>query len=180
MMMLNKNNIGGGTGGGAGMDDDGNNLQSAKSTYQIAGNQVVLLSRKPAPPDNAGPSVITILAGGGPPTFDDDGKVDVRGSRGVRITAGPPRMLYPLTSPPVTDPKTSGVEIVVWEGQSITIQRGCIPGDLYQKIEMTPDNKITLDAGSIGSVTIKAGVNSITVDAKTGITIQGLPFVKIN
>jgi len=179
MMMLDKNSIGGGTGGGTGMDDDGNNLQSAKSTYQIAGNQVVLLSRKPAPPDKAGSSVITILAGGGLPTFDDDGKVDVRGSKGVRITAGPPTMLAPLTSPPVTDPKTDGVEIIVSEGQSITIQRGCFPGGLIQKIELTPD-KITLDAGLDGSVTIKAGVNSITVDAMTGITIQGLPFVKIN
>jgi|SRR5580704_899350 hypothetical protein len=90
---------GGGTGGGTGMDDDGNNLQSAGATYQIAGNQVVLLSRKAMPPGKPGPSVITILAAGLAPTFADDGYVDVRGTKGVRVTTGSPLMI-PLGASP--------------------------------------------------------------------------------
>jgi hypothetical protein len=166
--------IGGGAGGGTGMDDSGNNLQSANATYQIAGNQVVLLSRKSLPPDKAGPSVITILAAGGLPTFADDGKVDVRGAKGVRITAGPPAI--PMVSPPVTADTTNGVEIMVGETQYVTIHRGI--SALNQKIEMFP-NGIMIDAGISGILQLKAGASSITISAE-GITITGMPLVEIN
>jgi len=170
---------GGGSGGGAGADDDGNALQSVKSTYQIAGNQVVLLSRKPLPPNKSAASVITILAAGGLPTYADDGRVDIRGTKAVRITSGPPQYIAPLTTPPVSDESADGIEVIASDGQTITLKRGVFPGAINQSIVMTPDN-ITIDAGMGGSVTIKAGLNSITIDAKTGITISGLPFVKIN
>jgi hypothetical protein len=149
--------ISGGSGGGTGMDESGNILQSADSAYQIAGNQVVLLSRKALPLGAAGPSakpgpsVITILAAGSMPTFADDGKVDVRGAKGVRITAGPP-LLIPLgTSPAVADPSTDGVEIMVAERQNITLQCGVQTPppsqSFFQKIEMTQDG-ITLQSGA--------------------------------
>lgn len=148
--MTSDNQIpGGGTGGGT--DDDGNNLQSASATYQIAGNQVVLLSRKAMLPAKPGPSVITILAAGGAPTFDDDGQVDVRGAKGVRITAGSPLMIPLGTSPAVADPSTDGVEIMVAEGQKITLQCGAQTPlacpSAFQTIEMTPDG-ITLQSGA--------------------------------
>ena len=173
-MNSDENNVGGGTGGGGGSDDSGNNLQSCEATYQIAGNQVVLLSRKSLPPGKPGPSRITVLAAGGLPTFADDGKVDIRGAKGVRITAGPPAI--PEVSPPITADTTDGVEIMVSETQFVTIYRGQSP--LNQKIEMFP-NGILIDAGVSGMLTLKAGASQIILNAE-GITIQGLPLVQIN
>jgi hypothetical protein len=173
-MTSHEQNLGGGAGGGTGMDDSGNNLQSAGATYQIAGNQVVLLSRTALPPAKPGPSVITILAAGALPTFADDGKVDIRGAKGVRITAGPPAI--PLVSPPVTADTTNGVEIMVGETQYVTIYRGV--SALNQKIEMFP-NGIMIDAGVSGILELKAGASSIVIDEE-GITIKGLPLVQIN
>jgi hypothetical protein len=143
--------------------------------YSIAANQIEMLSRPPLPPAPPGPNVITLLAAGLAP----DGKVNVRGSQGVRITAGPP----PL--PPTASDSVNGVEIMVGEAQSVTIQRGLIPG-VDQKIEMAPGN-ITVDAG-VGTVTIQSlteitlsvagGMSSITL-TPAGIIIQGL-LIQIN
>ncbi|HEY0791990.1 MAG TPA: type VI secretion system tip protein TssI/VgrG [Chthoniobacterales bacterium] len=168
---------GGGSGGGA---DDGDDQHSVAGIYTVTASGVEIISRTPLPPAEPGKSVITLLATGetvagvGP-----GGMVEVRGNSGVRITAGPPIGISPLTSPPVSDGSTNGVEIIVGQAQNVTIQRGVFPGSLNQKIELTPDG-ITIDAGMDGAVTIKAGVNSITIDAIQGITIQGLPFVKVN
>jgi hypothetical protein len=170
-MTADEKNLGGGTGGGG--DDDGPNIiKTAAGAYEISGNQVVLLTRPPLVPDKdykPGPNVITILSIGHTLT---DGKVDVRGSKGVRITAGPP------FGPPTTSDSTDGVEIFVSDSQKITIRRGVME-EFAQKIELSP-GEITMDAGLFGIVTIKAGPNSITVDGFKGITIKGQPFVNIN
>jgi hypothetical protein len=167
-------------GGGAGTDDSGNNLQSASATYQIAANQVVLLTRKPLDPDPSaepGPSVITILAAGGLPTFADDGNVDIRGAKGVRITAGPPLF------PPTSSDSTNGVEIIVGEKQEITIQRGLLPPTL-QTIKMKPEG-IIMQSGlstitlEMDGVFIKSGGTSSIIVNNEGVTIQG-PLVQIN
>jgi hypothetical protein len=173
-MDSDEKNLGAGAGGGTGMDDSGNNLQSASATYQIGGNQVVLVSRASMPPAKPGPSKITILAGGALPTLSDDGTVDIRGAKGVRITAGPPPL--PEISPPVAADTTDGVEIMVGETQYVTIYRGV--SVLNQKIEMFP-NGILIDAGISGMLTLKAGASQIVINAE-GITIQGLPLVQIN
>jgi hypothetical protein len=168
-------NMGGGSGGG---DDDGPNIiKTADRSYQIAANQVVLLTRPPTDPDSKPvPNVITILATGNTAT---DGNVDVRGSKGVRITSGPPLL------PPTKSDSTDGVEIVVSESQNVTVQRGLLPG-VDQKISMTPGN-ITIDGGT-GTITIQSlteitlsvagGLSSITL-TPAGITIQGI-LVQIN
>jgi hypothetical protein len=167
--------FGGGSGGG---DDDGPNIiKTADRAYQIAANQVVLLTRPPTDPTaESVPNVITILAAGNTTT---DGNVDVRGSKGVRITSGPPLL------PPTKSDSTDGVEIIVSETQNVTLQRGLLPG-IDQKIEMKPGS-ITVDAGA-GTVTIQSlseitlsvagGLSSITL-TPAGITIQGL-LVQIN
>lgn len=121
------------------------------------------------------PSIITIAA----PGMGTDGRVDLRGSQGVRVTAGPP----PL--PPTTSDSTNGVEIIVGETQMVTIQRGLIPG-VDQKIEMTPSG-ITVDAGtmpitiqSLTQITLSvAGGSSTIVLDPAGVTIQGIT-VQIN
>lgn len=160
--------IGGGSGGGK------DHSQTFDGKFAVAANQVELLSRPPMPPDVPGPNVITLLAAG----MGMDGKVDVRGSQGVRVTAGPP----PL--PPTSSDATNGVEIIVGELQNVTIQRGLLPVD--QKIEMTPTG-ITIDAGA-GTLTIQSltqitlsvagGLSTITLGPQ-GVTIQGL-VIQIN
>jgi hypothetical protein len=170
--------LGGGSGGGTGNDDSGNILQSADSTYQISGNQVALISRSSLPlgvnpSAKPGASVVSILAAGSVPSvFADDGRVEMRGTKGVRITAGPPGGL------PMSSKATNGIEAMVGETQNITIQRGLLPTD--QKVEMTPAG-ITIDAGQLGADTIKSGtsiklsvqnLSTVSMDPAS-ITIQG-------
>ncbi len=148
--------------------------QQSDGRYAISANHIAIVSEPALAPVIPEPFVITVLAMG----LGIDGRVDVRGTQGVRITGGPP----PL--PPVTSESTNGVEIAVGEAQNVTIQRGLLPVD--QKIEMTPTG-ITVDAG-MGSVTIQSlteitlsvagGLSSITLGPQ-GITIQGL-LVQIN
>jgi hypothetical protein len=171
--------LGGGSGGG----DDGNNtIQSADGVYEIEANQLVLITKDPDEPDlknpHANDHVITILAPGKLPTFND-GKVDMRGSKGVRITTGPP-----VLPPPATSDSTDGVEIIVSETQKVVIQRGLLPTD--QKIEMSP-GVINIDAG-MGILTIKSftaielsvadGLSKISL-TPAGIVIKGV-LVEIN
>lgn len=174
--MQEESNFGGGSGGGTGMTDEGNQFKSASGTYHIGGNQVVLLSRKNLPPAPDGPSRIVLLAAGGlPGAFSDDGTVDVRGCKGVRVTAGP--VALPMVSPKTSSADTNGVDIEVSEMQKIRIQRGLLPPTV-QKINLEP-NSIVIDAGMTGSLYLKAGTSQITIDT-TGITIVGIPMVQIN
>jgi hypothetical protein len=164
-------NPGGGTGGGP---DPTDYNQSLDGHFSVAANQVELLARPPLPPGIPGQSVISILSVG----LGIGGIVNVRGSQGVRVTAGPP----PL--PAASSPSTKGVEIIVGQMETVTIQRGLLPVD--QKIEMTPTG-ITVDAG-VGKVTIQSltevtlsvagGLSTITLGPQ-GVTIKGL-LVQIN
>jgi hypothetical protein len=143
--------------------------------YALGSNRIELMARPPLPPAPPLPSVISLVATG----LALDGRVEVRGSQGVRITTGPPML------PPATSESTNGVEIIASETQNVTIQRGLVP-DVDQKIEMTP-GAILVDGGA-GTVTIQSlteiklqvagGVSSITL-TPIAIIIQG-PVVMIN
>lgn len=169
---------GGGSGGGLAPAD---HFQSVSGAHSLQGNQIESISRPPVPPAIPLPCRVTVLAAG---LLPGDGHVDVRGTQGVRITAG--AMLLPVPGPPTSSDSTNGVEIVVSDLQNVTIQRGDVP-DVGQKIEMTPEG-ITIDAG-VGTLTIKSlsqitlsvadGVSTITLGPE-GITIKGLPLVQIN
>ena len=121
----------------------------------------------PAPPSD---NVITILAAG----YGVDGLVNVRGSKGVRVTSGPPPM------PETKSSDTNGVEVIVGETGNLTMQRGLIP-EVDQKMEMTPEG-ITVDGGA-QKVTIKSltaielsvceGIAKISIGPE-GVTIQAL------
>lgn len=204
-MHSEKAHLGGGSGGDTGMtqgppghpEKGGHQLKSAKGVYQIGGNQVALVSRKnlPLPGNPQLASRVTILAGGGAPLFADEGEVDIRGCKGVRITAGPPAIDFisptvdgthsqgveQMVDAPIgsTTESTNGVEIVVSALQNINIQRGVsgLPRT-NQLIELSPNN-IVIDAGQFGSLTLRAGDSAITFD-ETGITIVGMPKVFIN
>jgi hypothetical protein len=171
---------GGGSGGDTGMTDKGNQIKSAKHTYQIGGNQVVLVSRKPEPELGAksqpDPSRIVLLAGGSVSGgFIDEGTVDIRGCKAVRVSSGP--LPIPMISPETSSDSTDGVDIVVSGMQKIRILRGLTFPDI-QSIEMSSGN-IVIDAGLNGSLSLRAGLSAITIDL-TGITIIGVPTVQIN
>ncbi len=167
MLPTRRENAGGGTGGGPESTDHN---QSLDGELSIAANQIKMVARPPFPPAIPEQSVISILAAG----FGIDGLVDIRGSQGVRVTAGPPPLL------PASSATTNGVEIVAGEIGTVTIQRGLLPVE-DQKIEMTPEGS-TIDAG-VGTVTIKSltqielsvceGLAKLTLGPE-GVTIQAL------
>jgi hypothetical protein len=173
--MWHNNDKSGGGGGGGPDSDTASHIESLEGAFSIEANQVQFVSRPPLPPSIPGPNVITIMA----PGLGVDGKVDVSGSQGVRITAAP------LGLVPTSSESTNGVEIMVGEVQNVTIQRGLIPG-VDQKIEMTPSG-ITVDGGvmpvTIQSLTqitlsVAGGLSTITLGPE-GITIQGV-LIQIN
>jgi hypothetical protein len=140
-------------------------------TYSIRANQVELISIPGPGTMIPGPSVVTLLAVG----TGVDGQVSLRGSQGVRITAGPPLP----TSEPTESLATTGIELQVDPLGMLTLKRGILPTD--QSLEMTPLG-ITINAG-LGKVTIRSlteislevadGMSKITL-APEGVTIQGL------
>ena len=175
-MCVDKTILSGGSGGG---DDDTHKF--TLGSYEISASRVSLVTKIPLDPmATPAPNGITLLAGGN--TFID-GKVDIRGSKGVRITSGPPAI--PMVSPETTSDSTDGVEIIASEAQDVTIQRGMIPA-VDQLIQMTP-GAIMVDGG-VGTVTIQSltsvklqvagGISSITL-TPAGIIIEG-PIVMIN
>ncbi len=143
---------GGGTGGGP---DNGNHGQSVDGSYAITANQVLIVSRPALPPAVPGPSVITVVATG----LGTDGLVNVRGSQGVRVTAGLPVLL------PTEDTSTSGVEILIDELGKFTLKRGLLPVD--QTMEIASDG-VKIDAGK-GKVTITS-LTEITLSVAEGLT----------
>lgn len=176
-MNLNVNSAAsaGGTGGSGGDSSTTVRPQFVDGKYLLAANQLEIVSRDPALPAPPNKCNITLLASN---TLGVDGQIDLRGAKGVRITAGPP----PL--PATNSESTDGVEVMVGEAQNVTIQRGLIPG-VDQKMEMTPGN-ITVDGGagtimiqSLSEITLSVagGTSSITL-TPTGITIQG-PIIQI-
>lgn len=172
--MISTTTYGAGSGGG---EDKNDQSRSFDGSYTVVANQVEFISRTPIPPAPPDPCQITMLASD---ITQLNGTVNLRGMGGVRITAGPP----PL--PPTVTGSTQGVEIEVGELQNVTIKRGLIDG-VDQVIEMAPGS-IKVDGG-MGAVTIQSmtqitlsvcgGLSSITL-GPAGITIQGLPLVKIN
>ncbi len=164
--------FGAGSGGGP---DDGGHVTAYDGIYAIAANQVDFIARPPIPPAVPGPYIISLLSSG----MGTDGRVEVRGTQGVRVTAGPPLL------PPGSSESTNGVEVVVGEAQNVLIQRGLIPG-IDQQIEMQPGS-IMIDGG-VGMVTVQSltnvklsvagGLSSITL-TPAAIIIQG-PIVMIN
>jgi hypothetical protein len=178
-MGTNDKVIGGGSGGSPDVSANAkDHTECFDGAFKISAQAVALLSRPPVPPAPPGPNVISLLAtdllGTG-----EDGTVEVKGAKGVRITAGPPALVAAHSD------STNGVEIAVGEIQSVTIQRGLLPG-VYQKIEMTPSG-ITVDAGTMPitiqsltqiTLSVAGGLSTITL-APEGVTIQGV-LVQIN
>lgn len=167
-------NPGGGSGGADDSGNRGHRMVSSDGTHETRANQVSLVSWKNLLPTNDNESRIGLLAMGGlTGEFIDDGTVDIRGCKGVRITSGP---LIPVLNPIMSSTSTDGIEIETGESQSITIKRGQLPIDQY--ITMTPTG-ITINAGILGTLTLQAGMSQITI-GPAGITIIGMPLVIIN
>jgi hypothetical protein len=169
-------NLSGGSGGADCTEENkGDQAISVDGTYSIRANQVALTSWKNIPPSADNESRVMLLAMGGlEGLFADSGMVDVRGCKGVRITSG---SLIPIINPPMSADSTEGIEIETGETQSITMKRGVLPV-LDQYITLTSSG-ITIDAGLLGTLTLTAGLSTITI-GPSGITIVGLPLVQIN
>ncbi len=183
-MDLENNIAGGGSGGGTDMTDAGNQVKSAKGTYQIGGNQVVLVSRKPLPdptddsppdPEHSASRVVLLAGGSLEGGFIDEGTVDIRGCKAVRLTTGP--LALPMLSPVTSSKSSDGIDILVSDTQKIHIERGLTFPDI-QTIDME-SKSIVIDAGMTGSLSLRAGMSQITIDL-TGVTIIGIPTVVIN
>lgn len=166
--------LGGGSGGG---DDRRDEARTFDGSYTVVANQLEFVSRAPVPPTSSDSCEITLLSSD---ITEMKGTVNLRGMGGVRITAGPP----PL--PATSSDSTQGVEIEVGEIQNVTIKRGLVDG-VDQTIQMTPSG-ITVDGGmmpvtiqSMTQITLSVcgGLSSITL-GPDGVTIVGLPMVKIN
>ncbi len=171
-MKQNERPAGGGSGGGP----DRQQETWVDAQYSVNANQICLTAMPAVPPPPAPPersSIVLLAAGTGV-----DGMVDVRGSQGVRVTAGPPPGL------PASTTTTNGVEVVAGPLGSVTLQRGLLPTD--QKIELTPTG-ITVNAGtmpvkieSLAEITLSVagGLSKIRIGPE-GVTIEA-PVVKIN
>lgn len=126
-------NVGGGSGGGL----TPSTHFVSEDQYALSAHQVEILADAPLtaiPPQ----SIITILATGEAPT----GIVDVRGSLGVRVTAGPAPGL------PTHSLVTNGVEVTAGATGCVTIQQGLVP-PAVQKIEMVPGLGLSINAGGM-------------------------------
>jgi hypothetical protein len=163
-----KVNPGGGSGGG-------DEIVEAGSLYHIRANAAEIVAQTPVIPAEVMPCRITILAAGLP----GDGFVRVRGSQGVRITAGPDLV------PPTDSEETNGVEIICPPEQMVTISCGGIP-DVSPTITVTSEG-IIINAGeaplmltSLTNINLSVAEGVAEVDlAPEGVTITG-PLVNIN
>jgi hypothetical protein len=127
---------------GAGSGGDGTGIQYAEGEWGGDGTAVHVTARglEETPDLVAVDPVIALLAAG---TADaKDGLVTVRGSRGVRITAGP------HGEPEAMDDDTDGVEIQVDDSQYVTIMRGLDSNDAHGLISMSK--------GGLGSTRTRA------------------------
>lgn len=181
--------IGAGSGGdlaaGAGSGGDGittyhegkgDHIIHCAGIHGVAGGQVTIEAVDAMPPVNTMPPEVRVMA------FNhmmDSGKIALRGTEGVRITAGT------APFPPMMNDSLNGVEVQVNDPQNIKLSRGLIP-KVDQTIDMEP-NAITIDAG-IGTLTLQSmmeiviqcanGVASIKLTPEA-IILQG-PMIMIN
>lgn len=144
-------------------------------TYVIAAPQVGILCDAPltaVPPQ----SVITLLAAG----TNLLGVVDVHGTLGVRVSAGPPGL-----TPVHNATMLPGVEVEVAETHGIRLQQGFAP-PAGQKIEMLPVVGITINAGAMPlrlesttliEISVGGGTSKITL-TPAGVEITA-PTVRV-
>jgi hypothetical protein len=126
-------------------------------SWDVTASKVTLCARPGMPPALPEESVIDVLATG----MGVGGRVNVRGSQGVRVTAGPPLLGLPADST-----ATNGVEVVVSDLGTISLARGIIPGPAQQTIDITPAG-IQIDAGAL-PVTISS-LSAITLSVAGGV-----------
>jgi hypothetical protein len=166
--------IGPALGAGSGGEADGNKWAHADRTYALDAGRVFVTANGTTGARALSPK-IGIIAGGTDGAIAPDGKVDVHGSKGVRITSGPP------DEPPSENYDINGLEMQVGAQQIIKIMRG-LDDDRDQVIQMTQGLIEIRGGDAAGCVSILAaeeislqvagGLSSIVMN-KQGITIRG-------
>jgi len=161
-------------GAGSGGDPDGNKWAHADRSYNIDAGTVFVVANGATGKHPMTPK-IGILAGATDGAISPDGIVDVHGSKGVRITSGPP------DEPPSTNDDINGLEMQAGAQQYIKIMRG-LDEDQDQVIQLTQGLIEIRGGDAAGCVSILAaqeislqvagGMSSIVMN-KQGITIRG-------
>ncbi len=164
--------LGAGSGGDEG---DGFKSDYCEGRHMIGGAEVFVTALGSDGPDGVAP-LISILAA----TSDPDGKVDVHGSAGVRITSGPP------SQPKSHNPDIDGLEVQTGDSQCIHFMRGMEENPLHGS--MSFDNQGIGINGNQGGVWLKSytkvklmvlGGTSYIELTPSGIVMKG-PLIQIN
>jgi hypothetical protein len=161
-------------GAGSGGNADGIKWAHADKSYNIDSGTVFVVANGTTGKHALAPK-IGILAGATGGAISPDGKVDVHGSQGVRITSGPP------DEPPSANDDINGLEMQAGAQQSIKIMRG-LDDDQDQVIQMTQglieirggdaDGCVSIIAAQEISFQVAGGSSAIIMNSK-GITIIG-------
>lgn len=169
-------------GAGSGGDPpDGGTTRYLEGTYTITAGRIQLATISPTGATLGGSPLpgahcIDLLGDDG---TGSAGLVAVRGTKGVRITSGPPKL------PPMSAEKTDGVEVAVGDAQSIQLKRGTKPGAIQGLLMTKKSYNLVGSAATVAitsdtSITLSvAGGLSEIVLTPSGIVIKGL-VVQIN
>jgi hypothetical protein len=158
-------------GAGSGGDDgDGNNYHHYDGWYTVNAQEVSLVAEDPTNP------VIDLLAA----SESTNGIVNVRGSKGVRITTGPPGQ------PPYNNMNVFGLEVQTGDSQYIALIRG-MEENPSQGVVLLNDQGVGIN-GNQGGVWLRSktkiklmviGGTSYIELTPSGIVMKG-PLIQIN
>jgi hypothetical protein len=157
---------GGGAGGG---DKDHADFRDVHGLFERDADAIRLFTHDESPSGG-----IAIFASG------SSGRLALVGLNQVNVASSPePTNFGAMSSGQYPDPFT-GKGVLIWacgDNDKILIQRGAMSSPINQSIALLP-SEIVVDAGSLGTITLKAGNSYIKIEP-SGITINGT-LVQIN
>jgi hypothetical protein len=149
------------------------NAHMTAGPYDVTADQIRLVAM-PASAPTTPPNFITLLA----PGDGANGQVALRGSQGVRISAGPPDPMIPTE-----DITTTGIELQTVEAGKITMNIGIPPGPML----LMSSPVIGIDAGegivliksnSVITLSVADGASEIEL-TPSGVQIKGLQIQQL-
>jgi hypothetical protein len=158
--------LGGGAGGG---DKDHADFRDVHGLYEREADHIRLFTHEDSPDGSLG-----VVARGA------TGRVGVVGYNQVNIASDPEAENFGAISHGQYPSPFTGYGILIWacgDNDKILIQRAAMSAPMNQSIALLP-TEIVVDAGSFGTITLKAGNSYITIEPN-GITIKGAT-VQIN
>ena len=164
--------LGAGSGGDGG---DGNVTSYTDGVYSVATPQTIVHACG-ALGEGEAPGIIPMIALLAGDVLSSQGLIYARGTRGVRITSGPPHQ------PQMRNEEINGVEIQTGETQEIIMMRGS-PAE--QVVQISPGlmvvnspSLISIRSDSQIELSVAGGTSSIIL-SPSGIVLKG-PIIQIN